>query len=713
MTPKPLFRATPIWNKASLAWLRRALNRQILFVQRRFRPLATHLRSAALRVDRAWLIAAVMILLTAFYAGGYLSHPFMPGNQPSAPLGWWGWADQSAYLKGAVALMRLDFRPAENWYPLGYSALGAPFVKLWPTHAWFFVDLMGLLAAFAGFIAFARRLGVGTLCAVLLFLLPLADWRIREVWEVPWNTTPEAGLMWLLLAAIAVGTTKSGLTVLRAFAVGLIATAIPAIRPTDALFSLICVVGLAGCAAAERRLRGRDIAAAAVGGALVAIPYLVLYVRIYGWHPTAYMTVAGRFGFNFRDLPFKTFVLLDDPRPWFGEGVGICQRFPWLPLGIAGALAMPWSLRGPARRAAIVLVVALAAYYALYFSYADLLPTGLWLYENIHYFAWTLPGLALLGWLLLRALWSGSGAAGRSWIGRRLIPLAALLATAILLSVRQMPVPVAGDDDARLAVFETRPLDWETGYSGNFAVSDRRGILENPFDMHTVPDGPEILAVATKRAFSGPIRWVPGRSPRGAFASVPKRFAAKLTIGWPCGLPPYPCNPSAISVFHLGSCDRGGDSGQLSPAATLVLGRTYKFFHGGDGNQFVDSGFSVSEDWGRWTDGPCAYLRLSLPRAPEKPISLTIDAISMSRLTDFRQTADVQVNGRDCGNLTISVRDKIGGVTCPVGVFHDSANLIRFHMRNPVRPVDFNFNDDDRNLGIGLKTLTLTAASAR
>ena len=53
-------------------------------------------------------LALVLTLFAALYTLTYLSAPSLPG-QLGSPEGWWGWADQSMYLRAARAFRSLNF----------------------------------------------------------------------------------------------------------------------------------------------------------------------------------------------------------------------------------------------------------------------------------------------------------------------------------------------------------------------------------------------------------------------------------------------------------------------------------------------------------------------------------------------------------------------------------------------------------------------------
>ena len=59
------------------------------------------------------------------------------------------------------------------------------------------------------------------------------------------------------------------------------------------------------------------------------------------------------------------------------DRVGLLARCPWIVLALAAIVPVLAGLRGAARRTACMLAVSIVPYSALFFSYIDLLPSGL------------------------------------------------------------------------------------------------------------------------------------------------------------------------------------------------------------------------------------------------------------------------------------------------------------------------------------------------
>jgi hypothetical protein len=466
-----------------------------------------------------WVVPATVIILICWYALRYLGDPNLPGNQAGEPLGWWGWFDQSVTLRSTKALARGNLDPSQHHYPLGYALLGVPLYSEAKNHPFFLVDLLSLLGAFGGFVAVARRLALpAALAAVLFAVVTVGDGALFRQWVVPWNTTPVGAFAWLLLAACAAWLDGRR----RPFLVGVLAAAVPACRPSDAVVILPCLVTLAW---ADRRLwRARlgDWGRLAVGALLVLVPVVALHLAIYGPVESLYMQNSARIGFTLHDLGWKAYVLLLDPYPWFADGKGLLQHAHWIALGLAGLV--PALARGAKDR---MLAAVLVVQGVLYVSYVDLLPTGLWRFLNIHYFAWAIPGYALLAALLLRDLaWPG-------WARR--IALASLAGTAIVLCLRVVPEAVAEDQPAKAVDFAgPSPSFFDTYLAGELALRDARGVLHDDTDMRAFLYPGGVRVIGLRRDLVGPVEWLPGQAPPGFDGTAPSaRWAASVRLAWP------------------------------------------------------------------------------------------------------------------------------------------------------------------------------------
>lgn len=451
---------------------------------------------------------------------------------------WSTWADQTRYLTSATALANLRFDPAEHWYPLLYPLLGAPFARLWPAMPFVLVDAICFVGTFIGFASVARRFGIGPWLAATVFAVSTILYpEMGRRWLEPWTTTPSAALIWLAIAAtLAIFDAPAS----RRTAIGLALclAAIPMVRPGDAGVAVV-LGAMAGWKLIARREWGIVALIAIVALACLAA-YGALHVAIYGLHPSDYAVLSTEYGENFGWLGWKAYVLLLDPGAWFPEGEGLLHAFPWLILGAAGLL-FEVVRQGRQRLAAACIGLALAVYGATMIAYVDLLPSGLWRFNNVHYFKWMFPAFALFLVLFLRDV--------------RHAPLTGAAIAAVLClatCIRIVPVAVGVDEPARMLFFAQPQADFRTFYFGRSIVDDRKGVSRNIFDFHQIPasDG-RFVAIALKRDFAGHETWsarsssvkwprtVPGLyqdvTGAGEERRAPlQRFAATIGFGVPC-----------------------------------------------------------------------------------------------------------------------------------------------------------------------------------
>lgn len=497
------------------------------------------------------LVRLVGLALVAIYLSSYLGNPAVPGNHGRFPQGWWGWWDQSQYLLSAQSFAHEDFAPAHHWYPLGYSLLGAPFLLLSSAHPYLLPDLACLLASYAAFLVFARAVGVGPRWAALLFLLATCgNEALRNVWAEPWNTTLSSALLWWLLALTARHLAGDGParpdTVLvvvparvirrrlltRLACMGALAAFIPFTRPTDSLLVAIWAIGAGLAAIRLRALRPPDLLALIAGAAIVAIPEALLWLGIYGAHESQYMINSRSLGFAFGSVGWKTYLLLSAAQPWFPAGVGIVQRLPWVLPGLAGMLALPWIARGTTQMLLAVLALMITAYSLLFFSYVDLIPSGLWRYNNVHYFKWTLPGLALFGFLLLRAV----------LLGPRRPALLACLAILLLADLRLRPHPAAATDPAWMIQLPGPVPGWDEAYFTAMILHDDKGDLLPIRDYRALSDNQGWRLIALRRPFSTSLvihglgHWPDGPVSQPGPGGIAKRWDRSLGLKLPCWL---------------------------------------------------------------------------------------------------------------------------------------------------------------------------------
>src|SRR5262249_4128276 len=135
-------------------------------------------------------------------------------------------------------------------------------------------------------------------------------------------------------------------------------------------------------------------------------------------------------------------------------------------------------------------------YTAFILAYVDLLPSGFWRFNNVHYLKWLLPLFGLFALIFLRDL------------PRAPITSTVALAGLVLLGcIRLDPDQASRRAHARVLVFAApSPLPGRLAQARSVIV-DRRGELRNFFDYRQIPIDGGVMAVAAKRSFAGDERW--------------------------------------------------------------------------------------------------------------------------------------------------------------------------------------------------------------
>jgi hypothetical protein len=136
------------------------------------------------------------IQITSFYIFIFLtialqiSFGAYPGNDINNPLGFWGWYDQSQYLKQAEELFHADFSKIKNWvYPPGFSILSIPLALI--TNSKTSLILLSLFSLFY-FLWVIRRFFSPLRYSIFLgiiFTLIFSYDLFGNVFLVPWSTS--------------------------------------------------------------------------------------------------------------------------------------------------------------------------------------------------------------------------------------------------------------------------------------------------------------------------------------------------------------------------------------------------------------------------------------------------------------------------------------------------------------------------------------------
>jgi hypothetical protein len=147
---------------------------------------------------------------------------------------------------------------------------------------------------------------------------------------------------------------------------------------------------------------------------------------------------------------------------------------------------------------------------------------------------------------------------------------------------------------------------------------------------------------------------------------------------------------------------------------SLSLPMTFRFSSGLGRNPSLLSGWSPSEPWGTWSDGPIATL--DVPRVWGEQGSLLL-VFEVSVFLAPRQGLDAQTvlvsaNGRFIGTLRLIGSETRMKVIIPTALVNRDASklVLGFDFPTAASPSDLGLSPDARRLAVGLKSLTVQPA---
>ena len=659
------------------------------------------------------LVSGTAIVLGAalvLYTLGYLHHPVTPGNNPDFPLGWWGWFDQSNYLKSARAFQNGNLAPNEHFYPPVYSLIGAVGLFSSLGHPFFFVNGIALVFVVHVMVRLGCRYIPRWASIAVVFAVCFVCDRVRDAYVVPWTSTITAacfalgllGGLWLVESAERQRMPSLARVGLVGFGLGLV---VPT-RPADAVVVVVVGLGLVVTCCLQRsriftsvRDWIRPLSVFVIAGLLGPAFYLWFNSYVYGDAFGGYLAAGSANGLPLRDLPEKSVSMFLDGSTVYGEpGGGITDQYPWLLLGIP--LMIVALITGDALLRLVGAYV--VGMFALYLPFGDLLPTGIWRFQNVHYFKLALALVALLAAIGLSSVarmprrqllvvvpvigLSSLGMLFTSWSISGDQVVAQLQAGAISVPLPEKTVDLIDVSDV--------VLDWNQVY----------------FGPHTVKvDGVELDFVKDFRVLP-----MPGRA-RVLFVRPVRGKVASVSLGKQT--PDVATDSRRIGVF-VGSMklalghDRvvGVNSKQLA----LAAGEVVAFGQGSLDQPLLASGWSVPEVGGRWSEGDQSTLSLLI--GPDVKSIRIIGAPFLSTMQPC-QTVTAKVDGQETVGRRICSAVPWTSLELPITNAQSTSTTngrsvtVVLSTPDSISPQEVGGGPDPRRLGLRLVRLELSSAA--
>ncbi len=151
---------------------------------------------------------------------------------------------------------------------------------------------------------------------------------------------------------------------------------------------------------------------------------------------------------------------------------------------------------------------------------------------------------------------------------------------------------------------------------------------------------------------------------------------------------------------------RGRRDLPLPTLPVLPIGKTLTTAANGPGVQWLGQGWSYSEFWGIWSDGPIADLVASVaaPASKDEGLTFTAWARGLGVHPSKTQRVTVLANGSPVAiwNLKEEDKDSEYTVSLPRSLVPDRSVFLEFRVEHPVSPRQDGLSADDRPIGMGL-----------
>ena len=362
--------------------------------------------------SKRWRIAFItsMAIISICWIMLYNAHHAAPPPLGThAGDGWWGWFDQDQYLKITEQFAVGDYFNPNKYYPPLYPAIPALISNIVSTTgAYLAVDLMLCLVFFGGlFLNFRTYLNplISLVSVILMYGVTSITY---EQWVIPWTTNLSSTL--LILISLLLGTEfkknhhyptwSNWRTSAAFFLTGLMVW----VRPFEIIPASILCLGLLITQVTQvlsNNQPGTSSQTALRLSKIVIVPFITLSgtilvyalynLKTFGsWEPS-YSKTINNMGFSPWDLGFKFISLATDSNTYGISNGHLSHYLPlFIPLTLLGIISLIF-LAFPQQ----ILVISAIINFTSYLSFNDLVPTGLFTFNNIHYFTWSLAVIGI------------------------------------------------------------------------------------------------------------------------------------------------------------------------------------------------------------------------------------------------------------------------------------------------------------------------------
>ncbi|MDX2471987.1 MAG: hypothetical protein QNL04_15560 [SAR324 cluster bacterium] len=662
-------------------------------------------KNSHLYPNRYVYLSVLIAVCTYFWV--YFDFHSSPGLTKGNSLGWWGWSDQKAYFRSLRAFNGWNFSASNHVYPVLYPLLGSFFFDVTNQQPFFLVNLSSLIIYIIVFIRLSN-LYVSQISSVFLILFSLIlNYDIFLQFVIPWTTTLVAAFFAIGILGLAKQKERYiagspiplGVIpmVLITFCLGLVATT----RPVDSVVASVFWLGLiygqlklfknSSEGLKNKEFLLKTILPSSASFATGPVIFLVANKVIYGEYLSHYFRQSSSVGINFLDLPEKFFSIWLDSVPLYLEsGLALIDHYPWLLLSLLGMVFFlifgDWVQK--------TIIFAILTYFALYLSYNDLFPNGVWRYFNIHYFKWVFPYLALFALLFLVSWIKEFGLNKKKasyYLLASIISIILILSIQIKTSFQAIPLEQFSVDKHRSwkkNVFhfdKPRIIDFIDieGVKGKFhhvylgkhlvSVNNKKLIILKDFKVLPAKWGIRVLFTRPVAAMSVSIQL----HKKIRYKSLLKARIGTYTFG--LGMPKFLINQAApIHLF---------DEFPITITSDKDIGMvSYR-------------GFSKPEKWGRWTVGKTANLDFNFTAPKKIIVRISGFSFSSNEKLFFKFRCGIRIKKQIISNKSMRI-----DIPCE---FTDNKQSLEILVPNPRSPKELGMGKDERKLGLAILNIKI------
>ena len=679
-----------------------------------------------IRYNKNLISCVCAIVIFFLYQKGLSTYSGVPNNDPTNPLGWWAYFDQSQYKNQVEDFLYGKFEASKHFYPPAYAAIVALISKvsgISPENSFLFTDLSLFMGYGYIFIQLMSKY-IGPLSSAASLIVGIVFYEIIEIqWIIPWTSTLSAFLIVCCLKLFDRyydnHTNKEWSVfnaLLNACMLGMSVALLLPTRPGDFLavglpisFSYLLTFS-SSLRIPENPIKKINAISAMAGistGIIVLIIYFVFNRVVFGSIFGEYIHHVNNNGMYFSDLGEKFYSQLLDAYPYYGP-----QGDDWLsviPLFLLSLIILiPTLFIGPIifRLISVSVFLALAVAYA----YSDIVPTGTFRYFNIHYFKWFFPVcIAISVFWGKKVFHLKSQKSIATSIALIIILIFIFLVGSIKLVETRKSIVIVRKSKEEIAIsLPDVPIDY-------IDLINSKGAWEDLYFGHAirrivVDDNVELLFPRDFRLIPETIGG-PGVGVRLIFTLPVKSKNIKIFYN---DLIKFPENEEFVAqsvslAFKFGSLLSNREQHKLDQL-TYKDGSELIFSSNGNAQQYLTGNWSGAEAWGRWIDGKDAGVLLRLSNQFPSDYLMRINITGYHPDEKTFTEAKIEVNACNIAKLIIypeSIHEQ-EFIIPKFCLEKNGLNKINFENINPQTPKSTGGNvADDRFLGLGLKSMSI------